>query len=329
MKNILISTIAAASLFTMVAAAQTRSIPADGRARAFDRVGRRAVPKMDARTAPQAGDASKPAGHSRLVYVLTVAPGGLGVIGFGVVDAGSGGFVAIGPGFEPDQPGAGTGLAPGPGASLLTLNFNGNLDAIGAAKGAASTIGGTGLHDCSAIGSFSPLCANVIGSLDSTAYVTDFAQNLYSVNQKTGKPKLIGPTGIPPLTFAPTTENPDGSVNVYAESLVGLRGKLYALFSASAINFETGTITLLSPGAIYQIDPDTGWTRKVATDPSLSNLSTIVNVNDTIYGFDTVTNQVVTVDLGTGQTTPVSNLDPAAGIIVGATPVHPASGGSD
>jgi len=328
MKKILISTIAAAGLFTMVAVAQSSEISTGGRSR-FDRSGRRAEPKMNTRTTPRDTDGSRPAGRSRLVYVLTVAPGGLGVIGFGVVDASGGGFVPIGPGFQPDQPGAGTGLAPGPGTSLLTLNLNGNLDAIDAAKGVASTIGATGLLDCSAIGSFSPLCANVIGSLDSTVYVTDFAQNLYSVHQKTGKAKLIGPTGIPPLTFAPATENPDGSVNLYAESLVGRRGKLYALFSAVAINFDTGTITQLSPGAIYQIDPETGWTRRVATDPSLSDLSTIVNVNDTIYGFDTVTGQVVTVDLGTGQTTPVSDLDPAAGIIVGATPVHPASGDSD
>ena len=319
MKNILISTIAAANLFTMVAVAQPRSVPVEGRARAFDRVGRRAVPKTGAQASPRAVDASRPAGVSRMLYVLTVAPGGLGVIGFGVVDAGSGKFVPIGPGFQPDQPGAGTGLVPGPRTSLLTLNFNGNLDAIDAAKGTASTIGATGLRDCSMIGSYDPLCANVIGKLDATVYVTDFAQNLYSVHQKTGKAKLIGPTGIPPLTFAPATENPDGSVNLYAESLVGLRGKLYGLFSAVAINFETGTITQLSPGAIYQIDPETGWTRRVATDPSLSNLSTIVNVNDTIYGFDTSTGQVVSVDLGTGHTTPLSDLDPDAGIIVGAT----------
>jgi outer membrane protein assembly factor BamB len=263
------------------------------------------------------------------VYVLTVAPGGLGVIGFGVVDASGGGFAPIGPGFQPDQPGAGTGLAPGRGASLLTLNLNGNLDAINVAKGAASTIGATGLRDCSAIGSFDPLCANVIGNLDGTVYVTDFAQNLYSVDQKTGKARLIGPTQIPPLTFAPASENPDGSVNLYAESLFGAGGKLYALFSAVAINFDTGAATQLSPGAIYQIDPETGGTRRVATDPSLSNISTIVNVNDTIYGFDTVTGQVVTVDLGTGETTPVSDLDRAAGIIVGATPVRPASGDRD
>jgi hypothetical protein len=321
MRNILISTIAAAGLFTMVAVAQSRSIPAGSSARSFHRFGRPAAPKNDTRTAPRAVDAAKPAGRSRLVYVITVAPGGLGVIGFGVIDAGTGGFVPIGPGFQPDQPGAGVGLVPGRGTSLLTLNFNGNLDAIDAVKGTASTIGATGLRDCSMIGSYDPLCANVIGNLDATVYVTDFAQNLYSVDQKTGKAKLIGPTGIPPLTFAPAVENPDGSVNVYAECLFNARGKLYALFSASALNFETGTVTQLSPGAIYQIDPATGQTRLIA--PTDSGLSNIVNVNDTIYGFDAFTSQVVTIDLTTGQTTLVSDMDPDASVIVGATPARP------
>ena len=112
MKKILISTIAAAALFTMVAVAQPSEISAAGRSR-LDRFGRRASLKMNTRTTPPDNEGSRPAGRSRLVYVLTVAPGGLGVIGFGVVDPGGGGFAPIGSGFQPDQPGAGTGLAPG------------------------------------------------------------------------------------------------------------------------------------------------------------------------------------------------------------------------
>ncbi len=61
-------------------------------------------------------------------------------------------------------------------------------------------------------------------------YATDFAQNLYSVDPTCGAAKLIGPTGIPALTFAPFSENPDGSVNVYGESLFSAHGKLYAFF---------------------------------------------------------------------------------------------------
>jgi hypothetical protein len=165
-------------------------------------------------------------------------------------------------------------------------------------------------------------CANVIGRLDGTVYVTDFVNNLYSVDLATGAAKLIGPTGVPPLTFVPFSANPDGSVNVYGESLFSAKGKLYAYFSANAINFETGAERILVPGALYRINPATGQTTFVA--PTDTNLTTIVNVNDTIYGFDAAAGQVVTLDLTNGQTTAVSKLNPAAGVIGGATPARPA-----
>ena len=113
-------------------------------------------------------------------------------------------------------------------------------------------------------------------------------------------------------------------MDVYAESLFSYRGKLYALFSISAVNFETGSFRPLIKAAIYQIDTKTGQVTKVVPiDDSGAGVSAIVNVNDTIYGFNAVTSKVVIIDLRTGQTTPVSTLDAAAGIIAGATPAHP------
>jgi len=89
--------------------------------------------------------------------------------------------------------------------------------------------------------------------------------------------------------------NSDGSFNVYGESLFSAHGKLYANFSTVAANFETGTFRELIPGALYQINPATGQaTWKAPTNP---NLTTIVNVNDTVYAFDAWTGQVVTLDL--------------------------------
>ena len=76
----------------------------------------------------------------------------------------------------------------------------------------------------------------MIGQLEDTYYATDFAQNLYSVNPGTGAAKLIGSTGIPALTFIPFSANPDGSQNVYAESLFSARGKLYANFATLRLN---------------------------------------------------------------------------------------------
>jgi len=266
------------------------------------------------RAARQETDIPASASSGLLVYVLT------GGLQFGAVDLRSGRFLPIGPGLPPD---VGTGLVPGRGTSLLTLAFTGNLDAINPATGVTSVVGATGLHDCSLpVSPYDPKCANVIGRLDGTVYVTDFVNNLYSVDQVTGAAKLIGATGIPPLTFVPLSANPDGSVNVYGESLFSARGKFYAYFSANAINFITGVERILVPGALYQLNPATGHTTLIA--PTDTNLTSIVNVNDTVYGFDAFTGQVVALDLTNGQTTVVSAVDPAAGVIAGATPARPA-----
>jgi hypothetical protein len=252
------------------------------------------------------------------VYVITAG------FQFGIVDLGSGAFLPIGLGTPPD---VGGGLVPGPGTSLLTLGGSGNLYAIDPFTGKTSIVGrtGTGLHNCSMPGSYDPNCANVIGRLDGSFYATDFANNLYSVNPVTGVAKLIGLTNIPAITFAPFSQNLDGSLNVYGESLFSARGKLYAYFATVAINLATGTFTDTTIGgsALYQINPATGHATWIAPtdDP---NLTTIVNVNDTIYAFDAWTGQVVTLDLTNGQTTAVSELEPAAALIGGATPARPA-----
>jgi hypothetical protein len=330
MKTILIS-IATGSLLAMLAVAQPPHSVVD-RARVFGQAeiqpasskadptataplyGRRGIPYS---VAPQAGDIPASPGRSLLVYVIT------GGLQFGIVDLGSGAFQPIGPGIPPD---VGMGLVPGPRTSLITLAFSGNLDAIDPVTGKTSVVGRTGLHDCSMPGSYDPNCANAIGRLDGSFYATDFANNLYSVDPVTGAAKLIGLTGIPPLTFAPFSENPDGSVNVYDESLFSARGKLYANFAALAVNFATGTVRPLIPAALYQINPATGLATPIA--PTVLGLTSIVNVNDTIYAFNAAMGKVVTLDVTTGQTSfpPVSDLDATAGVIAGATPARPIPG---
>ena len=256
------------------------------------------------------------------VYVITVGSQ------FGTVDLPTGEFVPIpvSPGLA--DLGIGDGLVLGPDRSLSSLAFSGELDRIDPLTGEVSQIGSTGLADCSAPGSYAPDCANYIGRHDGRFYATDFAQNLYSVDPRTGPAKLIGPTGIPALTFAPFSENSDGSVNVFAEGLFSAHGKLYAFFSTSAVNFETGTNTPLIPAAIYHIDPTTGKTRLVT--PIDQGLSSIVNVNDRIYAFNASTGQVVTLDLATGQASVVSvvhgaacEAGPPTCVIAGATAAHP------
>ena len=237
-----------------------------------------------------------------------------GGLQFGIVNLGSGAFLPVGPGIPPD---VGAGLVTGPGRSLLTLAFSGNLDAIDPLTGKTVVVGATGLGDCSMPSSpCGRNSANALGSLDGTVYATDFANNLYSVNPSTAKARLIGATGIPGLPFAPGP-NPDGTTNVYDESLFSFGGKLYANFAAAVLDSE-GVPTIVVQPAIYEINTKTGQARSIAaTDLGLLS---IVNVGDTVYAFSAATGEVVTLDPGNGQTHAVSDLDPAAGLIAGAAP---------
>lgn len=250
---------------------------------------------------------------SEMAYVINIA------FEFGVVDLRSGGFLPIGPGLPPD---VGDGLVQGPGKSLLSLGFDGKLIAIDPFTGHTSVVGETGLGDCSTPTSpCGPNSANWIGLFDGHYYVTDFANNLYSLDPKTAATKLIGPTGMPPLTFVPFSENPDGSVNVFSEGLFEYCGKLYGYFSTQAVNFTTGTYTNLIPGEIYEIDPANGHTIDIAA--ASSNYSAFATVHDKVYAFDAIVGEVDALDPRTGTQTPVATLDAAAGVVAGATAARP------
>ena len=157
-------------------------------------------------------------------------------------------------------------------------------------------------------------------------YATDFANNLYSLNPESGAARLIGLTGIPALPFSPLSVNPDGSQNVFNETLFSARGKLYANFAA-AVRPQGGPPVIVIPPAIWEINPKTGHAKWIA--PTELGLTSIVNVNETIYAFSVRTGQVVILDVSTGQTSAVSDLDPAAGLIGGATPARPTSADRD
>jgi outer membrane protein assembly factor BamB len=256
-----------------------------------------------------------PATPNLMAYVINIA------FEFGAVDLRSGAFLPIGSAVPSD---VGDGLVQGPGTSLLSLGFDGKLVAIDPFTGLTSVVGATGLGDCSTPTSpCGPNSANWIGLFNGQYYVTDFANNLYFLNPKTAATTLIGPTGIPALTFVPFSENPEfpGSVNVFAEGLFGYRGKFYAYFSTQAVNFATGTLTNLIAGEIYQIDPATG--HVIAIAPADSNFSAIGTVHDEVYAFDASTGQVDIVDPTTGDATPVTTLDPSAGVIAGVAPALP------
>jgi PEP-CTERM motif len=238
---------------------------------------------------------------------------------FGTINLSTGSFTAIGPGLS-----VGTGgLARGPGGSLLSLGFNGNLNSINPATGVLSTVGATGLGDCtlptSACGSNS---ANVLGSVGSSLFATDLANNLYSIDPVTGAATLIGATGIPPVPFIPHAAvpgDPDGSFYIYDESLFSYGGQLYANMDAGIFDPVTFTPTSLVAPNIYQINTSTGAATVVASTDF--GLGAITDVNGTLYAFDLPISSIVTLNLTDGSTTYVSGTDPAAGMVGGVSPV--------
>jgi sugar lactone lactonase YvrE len=208
---------------------------------------------------------------------------------------------------------------------LLTLSFSGNLESINPNNGAVTTIGATGLGDCSLLTSpCGPTSANTIAALGGKLYATDHQNKLYTVDPLTGAANAIGLTGIPGITFVPLTTNPDGSLNIFDEGLFAADGKLYTTFNTGTFDTATFTPTPIIDAKLYQIDPATGLATLIG--PTAFGLSAGVEVDGTTYAFDVPLGEVVTLDLATGKTSFVSNLDPAVGIITGAAPTpEPAS----
>jgi hypothetical protein len=245
------------------------------------------------------------------VYVVT------GQQQFGVVDLGTGVFHQIGPNTPEGQ----ANLVWGPDGNLLSLTYSGNLESINPTTGATKVIGPTGL-------SFNAFdLAEVNGKL----YATDFSNNLYSVDMMSGAATLIGPTGMPPDPSIPFTVNQDGTVNLCDESLYGVNGKLYATFDSFTVDPVTLAITPVVSPNLYVINPATG----VATliGPTMLQVGATVQVNDKYYafvlGFSGFTefgpqgsSQLFTLDRQNGETEFKLNVDPSAGVIFGAAPVH-------
>jgi hypothetical protein len=170
-------------------------------------------------------------------------------------------------------------------------------------------------------------------------YVTDFSNNLYSVDFATGAATPVGhsggTTGLRPDPNIPFTLNSDGTFNLCDEGLYGFEGKLYATFDSYAIDPTqtppTRAHEYMSP-YVWQIDPGSGAATFVAiTD---WQVSAIVGVEGKFYAFESVFDgfdfgigfpiahaELVALDLKTGKTHKVADIDPSVGPIFGATPV--------
>jgi len=243
---------------------------------------------------------------------------------FGTIDLANGKFQAIGNG-TPDSL---SNLVWWRGSLLTLTTFPtlGSLAKINPTTGTETVIGATGL-------SFNAFdLAKVRGKL----YLTDFSNNLYSVDPLTGIATPTASTGMPPDPNIPLTFNSDGTFNLCDEGLYGIGGKLYATFDSFAIDPTqtppTRAHELVSP-SLYEIDPFTGATRVLAeTD---WQLTAIFEADGKVYGFKTVFDgfdsgiglpighaELVTLDLRTGKTNKVADIDPSVGPIFGAAPVR-------
>ena len=234
---------------------------------------------------------------------------------FGTVNLATGAFQQIGD-YTPEGQ---SNLVWGPRGLLYSLTYSGNLETINPATGATSVIGPTGLG----FNAFD--LAGVRGQL----YATDFSNNIYSVNPQTGAATLLAATGITPDPAVPFTFNANGTMNLCAESLYGIAGSLYATFYAFTI--DPGTLAenaTVQPG-LYRIDPISGLAVYVA--PTDRDLGTIVAAYGGVYAFKwntlsfgdfgpVVQSAVIRLDITSGATSFVSNIDPAAGGIIGAVP---------
>jgi hypothetical protein len=125
---------------------------------------------------------------------------------------------------------------------------------------------------------------------------------------------------FPVIPLVPGTPNPDGTINIYNETLFSARGKLYATLDADIFDPRVGVIYPVVDPKLHQIDSSTG----VATAVNSTELIIIsaLDVNGTVYGFAgnaEALSHSFTLNVANGNTTFITNVDPAAGLTFGAT----------
>jgi len=125
----------------------------------------------------------------------------------------------------------------------------------------------------------------VMAGLTSGAlYEVDFSSNLVSLNPATGVGTVVGATGLPV---------PSG---LDAGGLTGNSTTLYYTFNDPSL-MDTKSI-------LYAINPSACCApQKIGTDTGIGAIGALAFVNGTLYGFDNVAKNVLTIDTTTGVAT--------------------------
>lgn len=243
------------------------------------------------------------------VYAVSEAPY------FGTLDLASGVFRQIGPNLPEES----SGLVRGPDGSFLSLGFSGNLNSINPATGITTVIGPTGLGDCN--GPSAPCPSNsawFLTQFNGIYYATDVAGSLYRINPVTAAATLVGPSGLPATPFKLDVLNPDGTTNIADEALFVAGGKLYATYDAGTIDFSNGNVREVIAPALYQLDVASGTASRIGS--TAFGLFMAIDQGGTVYAYSAPQQGLVSLDLATGHTTFVSDVDPSVGFISGASP---------
>ena len=168
-------------------------------------------------------------------------------------------------------------------------------------------------------------------------YMTDFQNNIYAVDPRKGAATLIAATGMPPDPNIPFTTNADGTLNLCDESLYAVGGKLYATFDSFNVDLLTAAIdenpvdSTVSP-ALYRIDPSTGEATQIgSTDLGVGATVELYGqffalespVNSVAGDFPSGPIELHELDLTTGKSTFIREIDPSVGPIFGAAPILP------
>jgi hypothetical protein len=226
---------------------------------------------------------------------------------FGLLNPQTGEFQLI---FQTSEPSdLLSGLASGPKDTTYGLDADNNLVIVDPQTHQISVVGNTGLPVQKGGN------VTLITSLGSERlFAVDPFNDLYTIDSITAEVQLIGSTGIPPAL------QPEC---VIANSLTGAEGGLYLTWEVR--DNKGMSCKSITPSFLYRIDQDTGTATRVGETFANAPIVGAGFIDNTLYGFtlgDPVgkTNQILAIDLQSGEANVVTEQDLSLTAVFGAIP---------